>query len=63
MECMYVIFTRLAPYPLLAFHREALKAARPQPGGYRCAVNEEVAHIIFHEYMWNDMLVFAPSEE
>ena len=60
---MYALFTRLTPHPLLLFHREALKAAKPQPGGYRCVGNEEVAHNMFHEYMWNNMLIFAPSEE
>jgi len=63
MECMYVIFAHLTPYPLLVFRRESLKAARPQPSGYRCAVNEEAAHNMFHEYMWNSMLVFATTEE
>lgn len=39
--------------------RKALKKARPTPGGFECAVDEETANNLFHHFAVNDLITWA----
>lgn len=43
--------------------RNVLKKVGPKPGGFRCAVDEESANGIFHDFAINSIVVWAGVEE